>query len=109
MNLDFCQLTDLPACLGELTSLTTLDVEGNTQLGSWNPYNVLGSSLHSNLERLSNLRYLNLIACGLKSLPKVRHLPVRAARTSRLRSPSLPPPPLSLPLSFSILDCAREV
>ena len=33
LNLDFCSLSELPVSLGQLTALTTLDVEGNPYLG----------------------------------------------------------------------------
>ena len=75
LNLDFCTLTKLPASLGKLTSLTTLDVEGNMFLG--NSYSEDSLSLPAQpqfplqLSGLKALRYLNLNSCELASVPEV--------------------------------------
>lgn len=78
LNLDFCTLGNLPASLGDLTALTTLDVEGNLYLGD--AFRQLPSTppgmpplFPLNLSGLSSLRYLNLNACGLTQIPEVRH------------------------------------
>ena len=76
LNLDFCTLGNLPASLGDLTALTTLDVEGNLYLGE--AFRQLPSTppgmpplFPLNLSGLSSLRYLNLNACGLTQIPEV--------------------------------------
>ena len=82
LNLDFCTLSALPAVLGELTALTTLDVEGNLYLGdsfrgATTPTGAATPALAAppfplDLEGLQSLRYLNLNSCGLTSIPSVR-------------------------------------
>ncbi|KAK9866273.1 hypothetical protein WJX84_010719 [Apatococcus fuscideae] len=76
LNLDFCTLENLPASLGNLTALTTLDVEGNLFLGD--AFRQLPSTPPGmppisplNLSGLSSLRYLNLNACGLTQIPEM--------------------------------------
>ena len=80
LNLDFCTLGNLPASLGDLTALTTLDVEGNLYLGD--AFRQLPSTppgmpplFPLNLSGLSSLRYLNLNACGLTQIPEVTPSP----------------------------------
>ena len=93
LNLDFCTLSALPPVLGQLTALTTLDVEGNLYLGD----RVRGASSPAgagmgllgqgggaaaaqpppppfplDLAGLQNLRFLNLNSCGLTAIPGVR-------------------------------------
>lgn len=82
LNLDFCTLSALPAVLGELTALTTLDVEGNLYLGdsfrgATTPTGAATPALAAppfplDLEGLQSLRYLNLNSCGLTAIPSVR-------------------------------------
>jgi Leucine-rich repeat (LRR) protein len=73
LNLDFCTLSALPASLGELTALTTLDVEGNLYLGQSleeiQPKNT--PSFPPQLAGLTALRYFNLNSCGLTHVPQV--------------------------------------
>ena len=74
LNLDFCTLTKLPPSLGQLTALTTLDVEGNLFLGD--TFKEEGSlplapSFPPELSGLQLLRYLNLNSCGLMQVPSV--------------------------------------
>jgi Leucine-rich repeat (LRR) protein len=83
LNLDFCTLSALPPVLGQLTSLTTLDVEGNLYLGE----SFLGATTPAaapllphpqpfpvDLAGLQGLRFLNLNSCGLTSIPTVSSL-----------------------------------
>ncbi|BDA46295.1 probable leucine-rich repeat-containing protein 1 at C-terminar half [Coccomyxa sp. Obi] len=81
LNLDFCTLSALPAVLGELTALTTLDVEGNLYLGdsfrgATTPTGAATPAFAAppfplDLEGLQSLRYLNLNSCGLTAIPSV--------------------------------------
>ena len=74
LNLDFCTLTKLPPSLGQLTALTTLDVEGNLFLGDTfkeEGSQPVGPSFPPQLSRLQSLRYLNLNSCGLMQVPLV--------------------------------------
>ena len=74
MNLDFCTLSALPASLGELTALTTLDVEGNLYLGDSYEQEIQPkktASFPPQLAGLSALRYFNLNSCGLVTVPPV--------------------------------------
>jgi len=74
LNLDFCTLSTLPASLGELTALTTLDVEGNLYLGdSYEPdiQPKKAASFPPQLAGLTALRYFNLNSCGLTHVPQV--------------------------------------
>ena len=89
LNLDFCTLSALPPVLGQLTGLTTLDVEGNLYLGdsfrgvstptaggagASSPGQLAGppAPFPLELEGLQSLRYLNLNSCGLTAIPPVR-------------------------------------
>ena len=75
LNLDFCTLSKLPASLGQLTELTSLDVEGNLFLGDTyraEPSSEAEPSFAEELAGLQSLRYLNLNSCGLTSVPPVR-------------------------------------
>ena len=86
LNLDFCTLAHLPPSLGQLTALTTLDVEGNVYLGD--SYRqpapadgeeeeasaVQAEAFPEELCGLQGLQYLNLNSCGLTSVPPVRGL-----------------------------------
>lgn len=73
LNLDFCTLSELPASLGQLTALTTLDVEGNPYLGdTFRPDNlVMPAAFPMELSGLQALKYINLNSCGLTSVPEV--------------------------------------
>lgn len=75
LNLDFCTLTKLPASLGKLTALTTLDVEGNMYLGDSYREAALDISAQPQfplqLAGLKALRYLNLNSCELSAVPEV--------------------------------------
>ena len=81
LNLDFCTLSALPAVLGELTALTTLDVEGNLYLGdsfrgATPPTTATAPAFAPppfplDLAGLQSLRYLNLNSCGLTTIPTV--------------------------------------
>ncbi len=80
LNLDFCTLSSLPPVLGQLTSLTTLDVEGNLYLGdSFRGATTTTAApalpgpppLPLDLAGLQGLRFLNLNSCGLTALPMV--------------------------------------
>ena len=76
LNLDFCTLTKLPASLGKLTALTTLDVEGNMYLGDdSHQESMLDISAQPQfplqLAGLTALRYLNLNSCELSAVPEV--------------------------------------
>ena len=73
LNLDFCTLSELPASLGQLTALTTLDVEGNPYLGeTFRPDNLmLPPAFPMELSGLQALKYINLNSCGLTSVPEV--------------------------------------
>lgn len=75
LNLDFCTLTKLPASLGKLTALTTLDVEGNMYLGDSYRENAINVSAQPQfplqLAGLKALRYLNLNSCELSAVPEV--------------------------------------
>ncbi|KAK9906656.1 hypothetical protein WJX75_005626 [Coccomyxa subellipsoidea] len=81
LNLDFCTLSALPAVLGELTALTTLDVEGNLYLGdsfrgATTPTTATAPAFAPppfplDLAGLQSLRYLNLNSCGLTTIPTV--------------------------------------
>lgn len=83
LNLDFCTLSALPAVLGELTALTTLDVEGNLYLGdsfrgattptAATAHHFAPPPFPLDLAGLQSLRYLNLNSCGLTVIPTVRH------------------------------------
>jgi hypothetical protein len=78
LNLDFCTLGALPAALGALSALTTLDVEGNLYLGGhFRPAPPPGGpppppAFPAALGGLQALRYLNLNSCGLTALPAAR-------------------------------------
>lgn len=85
LNLDFCTLSALPPVLGELTALTSLDVEGNLYLGDSfrgvTTPTAAGGPLTTavppvpfplDLAGLQSLRYLNLNSCGLTAIPSVR-------------------------------------
>ncbi len=74
LNLDFCTLSELPASLGQLTALTTLDVEGNPYLGeTFRPDNLmLPPAFPMELSGLQALKYINLNSCGLTSVPEVQ-------------------------------------
>lgn len=77
LNLDFCSLSELPSSLGQLTALTTLDVEGNLFLGDSFKREqgeqglVSSPSFPPELSGLQALRYLNLNSCGLTQVPPV--------------------------------------
>ena len=73
LNLDFCTLSELPPSLGQLTALTTLDVEGNPYLGdTFRPDNlVMPAAFPMELSGLQALKYINLNSCGLTSVPEV--------------------------------------
>lgn len=82
LNLDFCTLSSLPMVLGQLTALTTLDVEGNLYLGdsfrsaattptSAGPITLAPQPFPLDLAGLQQLRYLNLNSCGLTTIPTV--------------------------------------
>lgn len=73
LNLDFCTLSELPASLGQLTALTTLDVEGNPYLGeTFRPDNMaMPPAFPAELSGLQALKYINLNSCGLTSVPEV--------------------------------------
>jgi len=80
LNLDFCTLSALPPVLGQLTALTTLDVEGNLYLGDSfrGATSAMGTHVTPfpapfplDLEGLQGLRYLNLNSCGLTAIPAV--------------------------------------
>lgn len=80
LNLDFCTLSALPPVLGQLTSLTTLDVEGNLYLGdsfrgattpAAAPLLPHPQPFPVDLAGLQGLRFLNLNSCGLTSIPTV--------------------------------------
>ncbi len=74
LNLDFSTLSELPASLGQLTALTTLDVEGNPYLGeTFRPDNLmLPPAFPMELSGLQALKYINLNSCGLTSVPEVQ-------------------------------------
>lgn len=83
LNLDFCTLSALPPVLGQLTSLTTLDVEGNLYLGdsfrgattpAAAPLLPHPQPFPVDLAGLQGLRFLNLNSCGLTSIPTVSSL-----------------------------------
>ena len=83
LDLDFCTLQALPPVLGQLTCLTTLDVEGNLYLGdafrgattpAAGPLLPSPQPFPVDLASLQNLRFLNLNSCGLNSIPTVRCL-----------------------------------
>lgn len=83
LDLDFCTLSALPPVLGQLTCLTTLDVEGNLYLGdafrgattpAAGPLLPSPKPFPADLASLQNLRFLNLNSCGLNSVPMVRCL-----------------------------------
>ncbi|KAL3136894.1 hypothetical protein ABBQ32_006503 [Trebouxia sp. C0010 RCD-2024] len=73
LNLDFCTLSELPPSLGQLTALTTLDVEGNPYLGdTFRPDHLaMPSAFPTQLSGLQALKYINLNSCGLTSVPEV--------------------------------------
>lgn len=73
LNLDFCTLSELPASLGQLTALTTLDVEGNPYLGeTFRPDSMaMPPAFPAELSGLQALKYINLNSCGLTSVPEV--------------------------------------
>lgn len=73
LNLDFCTLSELPPSLGQLTALTTLDVEGNPYLGdTFRPDNLMmPPAFPLELSGLRALKYINLNSCGLTSVPEV--------------------------------------
>lgn len=74
LNLDFCTLSELPPSLGQLTALTTLDVEGNPYLGeNFRPENgPIPPAFPCELSGLQSLKYINLNSCGLTAIPEVR-------------------------------------
>ncbi len=85
LNLDFCTLSSLPPVLGQLTSLTTLDVEGNLYLGdSFRGVTTPAAApmlpgphpFPMDLAGLQELRFLNLNSCGLTSIPSVSALQI---------------------------------
>ena len=89
LDLDFCTLAALPPVLGQLTCLTTLDVEGNLYLGdafrgattpAAGPLLPSPQPFPADLASLQALRFLNLNSCGLNSLPAVRRLPSMSHR-----------------------------
>lgn len=98
LNLDFCTLGALPAALGALSALTTLDVEGNLYLGGhFRPAPPPGGpppppAFPAALGGLQALRYLNLNSCGLTALPAARAPPPRpaAAQQACMRMVDLP-------------------
>lgn len=73
LNLDFCTLSELPPSLGQLTALTTLDVEGNPYLGeTFRPDNSpIPPAFPCQLSGLQSLKYINLNSCGLTTVPEV--------------------------------------
>lgn len=80
LNLDFCTLASLSPVLGQLTSLTTLDVEGNLYLGdsfrgattpAAAPLLPNPQPFPVDIAGLQGLRFLNLNSCGLTSIPTV--------------------------------------
>lgn len=66
-------LSELPPSLGQLTALTTLDVEGNPYLGeTFRPYNSpIPPAFPCQLSGLQSLKYINLNSCGLTTVPEV--------------------------------------
>ena len=93
LDLDFCSLSALPPVLGQLTCLTTLDVEGNLYLGdafrgattpAAGPLLPSPQPFPVDLANLQNLRFLNLNSCGLNSIPTVRHLQAAVPRQRHL-------------------------
>ena len=73
LNLDFCTLSELPPSLGQLTALTTLDVEGNPYLGeSYRDSTAeIPQAFPCELSGLQALKYINLNSCGLTQIPEV--------------------------------------
>ena len=71
--MDFCTLSELPPSLGELTALTTLDVEGNPYLGESyrDSMALVPPAFPSELSGLQALKYINLNSCGLTTVPEV--------------------------------------
>ena len=73
LNLDFCTLSELPPSLGQLTALTTLDVEGNPYLGEnfRHDNSPIPPAFPCQLSGLQSLKYINLNSCGLTTVPEV--------------------------------------
>ena len=116
LNLDFCTLSELPPSLGQLTALTTLDVEGNPYLGdTFRPDNlVMPAAFPMELSGLQALKYINLNSCGLTSIPEVSMLPAFKLWLLLLLSDSWPsqiclwhPPCQRTPLGCNLVSTVR--
>jgi Leucine-rich repeat (LRR) protein len=68
LNLSDCRLRAVPAFVGELESLTKLDLGSNWELGDDNeaPRN---EAFPANLRKLTSLRDFRLDYCGLRAVP----------------------------------------